>query len=120
MRHVPHVKKNLISTGLLGDDGLHTTFGDAKWKFTKGSMVIARRHKVDTLYPLFALDVCLSTNLFSAKLPMVELWHGRFGHMSPKGMEVLSRSSYLPCLKISDLMHCEHCIHGIVVHCMQM
>lgn len=100
VRHVPQIKKNLISTGLLDDDGFHTTFGDAKWKFTKGSMVIARGHKVDTLYPLFASDVCLSTDLFSAELPMVELWHGRLGHMSPKGMEVLSRSGYLPCLKI--------------------
>ena len=42
VRHVPQIKKNLISTGLLDDDGFHTTFGDAKWKFTKGSMVIAR------------------------------------------------------------------------------
>ena len=30
VRHVPRIKKNLISTELLDDDGFHTTFGDAK------------------------------------------------------------------------------------------
>ena len=52
-------------------------------------MVIARGHKVDTLYPLFALDVCLSTDLFSAELPMVELWHGRLGHESQRNGSIV-------------------------------
>ena len=50
---------------------------------------------------------------------MVELWHGRLGHMSPKGMEVLSRFGYLSWLKFSDLKHCEHCIYGKQTQCPQ-
>ena len=50
VRHVPYLKKNLISTGQLGGEGCVTTFTDKTWKVTKGSLVIAKGGKVDILY----------------------------------------------------------------------
>ena len=55
--HVPHLKKSLISTGQLDDDGFHTTFGNGKWKICKGSKVMAKGSKIDTLCPLHVSSV---------------------------------------------------------------
>eukprot|EP00253_Pinus_taeda_P019473 PITA_19473 len=45
VRHVPDLKKNLISTGQLGGEGCVTTFTDKAWKVTKGALVIAKGEK---------------------------------------------------------------------------
>ena len=37
VRHIPTMKRNLISTGQLGDGGCLSTFGETWWKITKGS-----------------------------------------------------------------------------------
>ena len=111
VRHVPEVKKNLISTGLLDDDGYHTTFGSQKWKINKGAMAIARGPKLDTLYSLHA-GHCPHSDVNAAELPKISLWHSRLGHMSVKGMEQLALFGYLPSLKFSDLKKCEFCLYG--------
>jgi len=45
VRHIPALKRNLISIGQLDDEGHHTTFGDGAWKVTKGNLVVARGKK---------------------------------------------------------------------------
>ncbi|XXG79495.1 hypothetical protein AAC387_Pa09g0546 [Persea americana] len=42
VRHVPSLKRNLISVGQLAISGHVTVFADDFWKVTKGSMVVAR------------------------------------------------------------------------------
>ena len=111
VRHVLEVKKNLISTSMLDDDGYVTSFGHGSWKVTKGALVIARGPKVDTMYSLHA-RVCNHADVHATELPNISMWHSRLGHMSIKGMEQLARLGYLPSLKFSDLKFCEHCIYG--------
>ena len=50
VRHIPAMKRNLISTGQLGDSSCLSTFGETWWKITKGSMVIAKGYRIGTLY----------------------------------------------------------------------
>ena len=50
VRHIPTMKRNLISTGKLRDGGYLSTFGETWWKVTKGSMVIAKGDRIGTLY----------------------------------------------------------------------
>ena len=50
VRHVPDIRLNLISTGRLDDEGFTSYFGESKWKLTKGSLVVARGKKMNTLY----------------------------------------------------------------------
>ena len=50
VRHIPAMKRNLISTGQLGDSGCLSTFGETRWKITKGSMVIAKGDRIGMLY----------------------------------------------------------------------
>ncbi|KAL2231694.1 UNVERIFIED_CONTAM: Retrovirus-related Pol polyprotein from transposon TNT 1-94 [Sesamum indicum] len=41
VRYILGLKRNLISVGQLDSDGFHTTFGDAKWKISRGAMTLA-------------------------------------------------------------------------------
>ena len=54
VRHVPNIRLNLISTCRFDDEGFTNAFGESKWKFTKGSLVVARRKKQNTLYVMEA------------------------------------------------------------------
>lgn len=40
----------------------------------------------------------------------MELWHKRFDHMNPKGLDILVRKNMLSCVKGMDLHPCEHCL----------
>jgi hypothetical protein len=50
VRHVPALRKNLISTGKLESEGCISIFTNKVWKVTKGSLVIEKGEKVGTLY----------------------------------------------------------------------
>ena len=58
LRHIPAMKRNLISTGHLGDGGYLSTFGEMWWKVTKGSMVIKKEiGQVHYIYVLITLII---------------------------------------------------------------
>eukprot|EP00253_Pinus_taeda_P026572 PITA_26572 len=78
VRHVPDLKKNLISTGQLGGEGCVTTFTDKAWKVTKGALVIAKGKKVGTLY--LCNGISNSINALTSKGADATLWHHRLGH----------------------------------------
>jgi hypothetical protein len=42
VRHVPYLRKKLISIGKLGSEGCISTFIENAWKVTKGSLVITK------------------------------------------------------------------------------
>jgi hypothetical protein len=50
VRHVPYLRKNLISTGWLESEGCISMFTDKTWKVIKGSLVIVKGEKVGTFY----------------------------------------------------------------------
>ena len=54
VRHVLDIHLNLISTDRLDDEGFANSFGESKWKLTKGSLVVARGKKHNTLYVMEA------------------------------------------------------------------
>ncbi|GJW14914.1 retrovirus-related pol polyprotein from transposon TNT 1-94 [Tanacetum coccineum] len=49
VRMVPSTLR-LISVGQLDEEGYHVGFGDQQWKVTKGSLVVARGNKRESLY----------------------------------------------------------------------
>jgi hypothetical protein len=108
VRHVPDIRLNLLSVGKLEDIHHGSYFGDAKWKLTKGSLIVARGSKQGCLY-------VTKTKLYNDVLTlaenetMAELWHKRLGHMSEKGMQAFARMEFLPELKGIILKPCEYC-----------
>ena len=87
IRHIPTMKRNLISTGQLGDSGCFSMFGETWWNITKGSMVIEIGYNIGTLY-LCPHNIDYSISVASTEIG-VALWHHRLGHMSEKGMQIL-------------------------------
>jgi hypothetical protein len=110
VRHVPDLRKNLISTGQLESEGCISIFTDNMWKVTKGSLVISKGEKVGTLY-LCTGNTDSSISLASTGVDTT-LWNHRLGHMSEKGMQILHKIIFLPDLKQINLDFCEHCVYG--------
>jgi hypothetical protein len=109
VRHVPDLRKNLISIGQLALDGYATTFTGDKWKISKGAMTIARGTKNETLYT--TTDGCGLAAVAEGKEDP-NLWHQKFGHMSSQGLKCLQSRGKLPRLKSVEVDFCESCILG--------
>ena len=50
VRHIPDLKRNLISVGQLDDEGHAILFVSGTWKVTQRARVLARGKKTSTLY----------------------------------------------------------------------
>ncbi|KAL5751637.1 hypothetical protein ACOSQ2_022144 [Xanthoceras sorbifolium] len=109
VRHIPGLKRNLISIGQLDGEGYCTTFSGCEWKITKGALVVARGKKCGTLYVTSNLENIVAVADADGKS---NLWHQRLGHMSEKGMKTLLSKGKLPDLKAVDVGLCEDCIFG--------
>ncbi|KAL5819990.1 hypothetical protein ACOSQ4_023832 [Xanthoceras sorbifolium] len=109
VRHIPGLKRNLISIGQLDGEGYCTTFSGCEWKITKGALVVARGKKCGTLYVTSNLENIVAVADSNGKS---NLWHQRLGHMSEKGMKTLLSKGKLPDLKAVDVGLCEDCIFG--------
>ena len=109
VRHVPELKKNLISVGQLDESGHSINFAGGMWKVSKGAMVLARGKKTGTLYMTSASGDTIATTEAENQ---ADLWHHRLGHMSEKGMKLLLSKGKLPGLKSVEFDLCEGCIFG--------
>ncbi|GJV58461.1 putative RNA-directed DNA polymerase [Tanacetum coccineum] len=92
VKHVPDMRLNIISTGLLDEDGYHNSSGNGLWKVTLGSLIVARGKRESKLYMTHPK---ISKSIVNAvdNDDMTELWHKRLGHMSEKGMSILSKKN---------------------------
>jgi hypothetical protein len=111
VRYVPEMRFSLISIGKLDDEGYHNYLGGGHWKLCKGSLILARGKKINTLYKTETRLVKGDVNVVENETS-TELWHKRFGHMSEKGLQVLAKKQLLPNIKGTSLMPCTHCLVG--------
>ena len=111
VRHVSDIRLNLISTGKLDDEGYNNNFSDGKWKLSKGSLVVAKGNKTCSLYTMQA-KICKGVVNTLENDSSTDLWHRRLGHMSEKGLQVLSKKELLAGIKGTPLKTCVHCFHG--------
>ncbi|PKI42312.1 hypothetical protein CRG98_037283 [Punica granatum] len=109
VRHIPGLKRNLISVRQLDDEGYDLSFGSSSWRIIKWAMVVARGKKEGTLY--MTVNSHDSIALASANSD-ANLLHCRLGHMSEKRMKQLCSKDKLPGLKIVELELCEDCVFG--------
>ena len=107
VRHIPELRRNLISVGQLDDEGHAILFIGGTWKVTNGSKVLTHGKKTGTLYmtssprdTIAVVDASTDTSL----------WHCRLGHMSEKGMKMLLSKEKLLELKSIDFDMCENYI----------
>uniref|UniRef100_A0A3Q7GYL8 Retrovirus-related Pol polyprotein from transposon TNT 1-94-like beta-barrel domain-containing protein n=1 Tax=Solanum lycopersicum TaxID=4081 RepID=A0A3Q7GYL8_SOLLC len=62
VRHIPDLRLNLLSANVLDKEGYKHTFGEGKWKLSKGSLTVARGKLCCTLYKTH-LKVCSDDQL---------------------------------------------------------
>lgn len=108
VRHIPSLKRNLISVSQLISSGHITTFTRNVCKVTKVTLVIAYEKKEGTLYLTWKHG---SINVVETSVNS-DTWHCRLGHISEKGMKILHSKCKLLGLKVLDLKFCEDCISG--------
>lgn len=111
VKHVPDIRMNLISTGRLDDEGFYSLHGGGKWKLSRGSLIVARGEKSSSFYWMHAKVSKDAVNAVENDGAM-ELWHKRLGHMSEKGMAVLSKNEVIPGISGLHLQKCSHCFAG--------
>ncbi|XP_075110563.1 putative mitochondrial protein AtMg00300 [Nicotiana tabacum] len=115
VRHVPDLKKNLISLSTLDEQGYRYMSGAGTIKVTKGSLVMLKGKLENGLYTLAGSTIVGSANASTVQLSnddKARLWHMRLGHMSARGLEMLSNRNLLEGEKINTLDFCEHCVLG--------
>ncbi|KAJ4713974.1 Retrovirus-related Pol polyprotein from transposon TNT 1-94 [Melia azedarach] len=115
VRHVPLMTKNLISLSMLDNKGFSFQGEGGVLHVCKGSNVVLKGVKRGTLYFLQGSTLSSSVAVASSEIDkdnMTKLWHMRLGHMSARGMQILSKWDLLCGHKVKDLEFCEHCILG--------
>ncbi|KAJ4703555.1 Retrovirus-related Pol polyprotein from transposon TNT 1-94 [Melia azedarach] len=115
VRHVPLMTKNLISLSMLDNKGFSFQGEGGVLHVCKGSNVVLKGVKRGTLYFLQGSTLSSSVAVASSEIDkdnMTKLCHMRLGHMSARGMQILSKWDLLCGHKIKDLEFCEHCIFG--------
>ena len=99
MRHVPELKRNLISLSTLDSKGYRYTTESKVIKISKGSLVVMKgQRKIAKLYVLQGSTVNGDAAVASSSLSdddITKLWHMRLGHMSENGMAKLSKRGLL-------------------------
>ena len=99
LRHVPNLKRNLISLSTLDVKGYKYTRKGGVVKVSKCALFIMKSQK--TFTDLYVLQGYMVTGDATVTTPsllddnVTRLWHMRLGHMSENGMTKLSRKGLL-------------------------
>uniref|UniRef100_A0A2N9ER08 Integrase catalytic domain-containing protein n=1 Tax=Fagus sylvatica TaxID=28930 RepID=A0A2N9ER08_FAGSY len=114
VRHIPDMRKNLISLGTLDSKGYSYKSENGIMKVSKGAMVVMTCQKISSnVYKL------LGNTILGGVAAVAEsedddtlLWHMRLGHMSERGMRELHKRNLLTGIKSCKLDFCKYCIMG--------
>ena len=77
LRNIPTIKRNIVSTGKLGDRNCLFMFGKMSWKINKGALVIEKGDRIGMFY-LCPHNTDYSISIASTKIGET-LWHHRIG-----------------------------------------
>ena len=112
VRYIPSLKRNLISLRELDDSGLTYKAENCVIKVIKGSMVVIKRIKNHGLYEVISEIVIQNqpTRLIASGDDKSIKWHNRLGHISEKGLQILSKRGLLEGDQITNLEFCETCV----------
>ena len=78
VRHVPNLRRNLISLGVLDDLGFSYSSNGGIMKITKGALMVMKGQKVSTLYRSIGNTIAgrvAGTTLVESNTDDTKLWH---------------------------------------------
>nr|KYP49125.1 Retrovirus-related Pol polyprotein from transposon TNT 1-94 [Cajanus cajan] len=113
--YVPSLRKNLISMGTLDKQGYSFSGNDGQITVSKGALVVMKGKLQHDIYVMlgnsFQGTVSRSHSL-EQHVDNTKLWHCRLGHMSERGLVVLSKQGLLSGAMTGKLKFCESCVMG--------
>ncbi|KAG8481473.1 hypothetical protein CXB51_026205 [Gossypium anomalum] len=114
VRHVPKLKRNLISLSTLDSKGYRYTAESVVLKISKGSLVVMKgQRKTTKLYVMQVSTVTDNAVVASSSLSdddITNLWHMRLGHLSENDMVELKKTGLLDRQGICKLKFYEYCV----------
>ncbi|KAK2976107.1 hypothetical protein RJ640_009539 [Escallonia rubra] len=96
VRHVSELRKNLISLGTLDSSGYSYRAACGVMRIMKVALVVMKGLKQNSLYMLQGSTVTVTVTAVAASSSDIDsdttkLWHMRLGHVSERGMDMLSK-----------------------------
>ena len=114
MLHVPNIRTNLVSVGLLGKGGVKVAFESDKVVMTKNDVFVGKGYYNHGLFVLNVSEI-INNNESSSSVYMIDsfdLWHGRLGHVSMPYIKQMSSIGLISNVKMSDMHKCEVCFES--------
>ena len=110
VRHVPELKKNLISLSALNSAGCRYSSECGLLKVIRDALVIMKGIKHSSLYELQGETVTeFVAEMSDASVRESELWHMLLGHISERSLKVLSERNLLCGYVANELDVCRYC-----------
>jgi len=104
VRHIPDLKKNLLSLETLEARGYKFFGADGAIKVTKGSMTILKGERIANLYKLTGSIIIGDCSAAIEKEDTTRLWHMRLGYMSERDLQVLTKGVLYQISNIANLI----------------
>ena len=112
VRYVPHLRRNLISTGTLDKLGFRHSGGDGKVTFHKNGRLCMRGILKQGLYILDGETIVGEVHQGEASSKGPSLWQNRLGHISDKNLKILVSKGILDKKDVGAQGFCENCVMG--------
>ena len=111
VRHLPDLRKNMISLGTLDGNGFSYKSANGVMKVSKGVMTVMKGQKlVGNVYKLLGTIVVGGASIVKSKLDSTTLWHMQLWHMGESGMMNLHKRKLLKEIKTCKLEFCMYCV----------
>ncbi|GMI69785.1 hypothetical protein HRI_000647800 [Hibiscus trionum] len=115
VRHIPDLKKNLISLGTLHKNGLISKADEDREtiRIVKGALTVMKgKITARIIYKLLGSTVVGAAHSVESYDDNTKLWHMRLGQLSERGMVELHKRNLLHGVKSCKLDFCEFCVLG--------
>ncbi|KAK3006258.1 hypothetical protein RJ639_016884 [Escallonia herrerae] len=108
-------EENLICLGTLDSNGCSYRATCGVMRIMKGALVVMKGLKqngLDLLQCSTVTGAATTSSSSDIDSHTTKLWHMHLGHMSERGIDVLSKQGPLESKKTGKLDFCEHCVFG--------
>ena len=113
VRHVPDLRKDLISLGTLDSNGFSYKYANGVMKLSKGVLTVMKGQKLaGNIYKLMVTTIVGGAATVEPELDSTALWHMRLGHIGERGMMELHKRKLLKGIKTCKLEFYKYCVLG--------
>ena len=109
VRHVPDLRKNMISLGILDGNGFNYKSANGVMKVSEGVLIMMKGQKlVGNIYKLMGTTILGGAATIKPELDSTA--YMRLGHMGEHGMMELHKRKQLKSIKKYNLEFCKYCV----------